>query len=756
MSAEPVLHHDRPGSTRGPVGSGSGPGSGTSTSTGPRESKATVTPNPAVAAKSRRVRTGCLTCRERHLKCDEGTPDCNNCRKSSRECKRGLRLNFIDTQVKNPPMVPPTRDWSVQFHDESRMIASEYRGGLGRYPRCAEDITPPRELEVASVPPRRQRWNHQAQAQAHTQPQPQPQPASTASYQESHPQRRKESDNFLPSMVPAPISQAPPALSVTPNRGGMLLDQYVIREDAFRRPQGHRLSDFSSLPSPCFPSGSALTPGLVPDGLMTPPTERATGEREYLSTEDEIRFMQAFTDSVAIWMDVMDKEKQFSKVLPYLALQSPMLLNALLACGAKHLSLVEGHGEDKAHYYYDEATKSLLKCLKNPDRNTAECATTAVILNVYEIMNEKPNQRMSHIAGARALIRECKWDATSPGISGACVWVNIGMEVLSCLAFNWQTAWEPDLWGLDLEFTNWTPTPRTSGSVDGDREAPLRNIEGDEELWVHRILYILAKVTNFHASIPRFQEASPHDEQARRQNRFNEWKRLKGLCDAWNSNCPRSMQPYGYSHTPSSTSLFPRVWLVKRPSILARLFYHTAMCLLAQINPMEPRDSEDNRVSQLLHAHHTCGIIAHTNDPAIASGALRSLAVAGAVLTDRQEQMEVLAIMEKRSKETGWRLGRVVTELKVTWGWESGGSTSSSRTLPGGPGLSSFLSPHIRPEDGQSPLSRTASSTPSTMKPTVNPLLANADFAKKNHPYQNWYEPPNRTAGASPQAPWPV
>lgn len=64
-----------------------------------------------VADKSKRVRTGCLTCRERHLKCDEGLPDCNNCLKSKRECKRGLRLNFLDIQVKEPPRVAPTAEW---------------------------------------------------------------------------------------------------------------------------------------------------------------------------------------------------------------------------------------------------------------------------------------------------------------------------------------------------------------------------------------------------------------------------------------------------------------------------------------------------------------------------------------------------------------------------------------------------------------------------------------------------------------------
>lgn len=54
---------------------------------------------PTTPTKAKRVRTGCLTCRERHLKCDEGVPDCLNCRKRGRECKRGLRLNFLDVNI---------------------------------------------------------------------------------------------------------------------------------------------------------------------------------------------------------------------------------------------------------------------------------------------------------------------------------------------------------------------------------------------------------------------------------------------------------------------------------------------------------------------------------------------------------------------------------------------------------------------------------------------------------------------------------
>jgi hypothetical protein len=67
---------------------------------------------PAPADKAKRVRTGCLTCRDRHLKCDEGVPICLNCSKSNRKCSRGIRLSFQEIKVENPPYIPSTEEWS--------------------------------------------------------------------------------------------------------------------------------------------------------------------------------------------------------------------------------------------------------------------------------------------------------------------------------------------------------------------------------------------------------------------------------------------------------------------------------------------------------------------------------------------------------------------------------------------------------------------------------------------------------------------
>ena len=349
----------------------------------------------------------------------------------------------------------------------------------------------------------------------------------------------------------------------------------VLRDEATRPHHAHQRSDAST--SSLMPQVTGRSPSVKgsfgenapPDGLVSPPPSEkaATGEREYLNSPEEVLYMQVFVEEVGVWMDSLDKEKHFSRLMPYRALKSPMLLNAFLACGVKHLTLVNpAYKDDKALFYYDTATTQLLRSLQNPDRDTGECATTAVVLNVYEIMSEKPAKRMSHIAGARALIRECGWDARSTGIGAACFWLNIGMEVLSCLAFNWPTAWDPDQWGVDMNFgpdsTNAPPTAAAERRDQGEGDGSNADGFGNEEIWVHRIFYIVAKIANFRATIPKFQEASPHDEQIRLGNRLAQWQELKRLCDTWNNSCPRTMHPFGYLY-PSQTrskSAFPNVW----------------------------------------------------------------------------------------------------------------------------------------------------------------------------------------------------
>ncbi|KLO99046.1 regulatory protein for the arginine catabolic pathway [Fusarium fujikuroi] len=706
--------------------------------------------------KGKRVRTGCLTCRERHLKCDEAVPDCMNCRKRGRECKRGVRLNFLDVNLHRPPDIPSPGGWEVEFQDESRDIASEYQGGLGRYAPYASEIVEDSDGRHETVYP------------------------ATA----THIQGIDASADRLQPGAQHRFNYSQDNAAAGPSKNSRFKTDTGIKLELNENEHG-TLSDASHIATPSSSTKAVVTPRaeVFPEQLMamrnrplarqtlseeaenliipqldTPPRiERPLVEqafeddhmqpsatqsnesvgRNILTSAEEIHYMQVFVEEVAVWMDSFNREKHFTRSIPYHALRSTMLLNALLACGVKHTSLAAPDNHEKALFYYNTATTQLLRSLQNPDRNTAECATTAIVLNVYEIMCEKPAQRMSHIAGSRALVRECGWDARSTGIGLACFWLNIGIEVLNCLATNWQTTWSPDEWGMSL----------------GSRSNNQDDEDEDEQVWVHRALYIIAKVANFRATASRPDDISPHNEQTWVRNRLSQWYELRNLCEGWNIHCPRKMRPFGYVKAEKSTtkSLFPGIWMIQREATIGQLLSHTAHCILSQTHPLEsPGSSERLRFLQLQHAYQVCGIVAHTTDKGVATVAIRCLAIAAAVLTNPDEQDEILEVLDRFNSTNGWRLGAVEMELKREWGWERMKMPTSSPKTENS--QDSVISAVRRASMSLTP-SRIL--TPPVMGPVgtkipVNPLSF-ADFKLPNHPYQNWYEPPSRSSSFNPQ-----
>lgn len=179
--------------------------------------------------------------------------------------------------------------------------------------------------------------------------------------------------------------------------------------------------------------------------------------------------------------------------------------------------------------------------------------------------------------------------------------------------------------------------------------------------------------------------------------------------------------------------------LIKRATIVGRLFYHTAMCLLPQIHPLMSKEVEEMRTMQLHHAHQICGIVAHVKDRGVASVALRSLAIAAECLVIRREQEEVLEIFEKIRTETGWKVGFLNKELKNKWGWQEDQTQHQMGTQQ--PSLAQFFPPSTTqaPSVSLAP----APPPPMPMPSRIQNPLATADFSLPNHPYQQHYQPPN-------------
>lgn len=224
-----------------------------------------------------------------------------------------------------------------------------------------------------------------------------------------------------------------------------------------------------------------------------------------------------------------------------------MLSNAFMACAARHIQPLDPMcGEDKASYLYDTVSQELLALLQDPERDSALCVTTAILLGVYEMMCSRGLHGMYHVSDARAVIKEFHWDARTPGLGGASFWLDVSMELLTCLQSNWTMSWDPDTWGVDLNL-----------------DETQSNLAGDEELWARRMVYICAKVSNFRAFTSQFPILNHEGSELEIKQRGDQWALYRRWCYQWAENVPRSMEPLGLFHSFHNgllSSAFPEVW----------------------------------------------------------------------------------------------------------------------------------------------------------------------------------------------------
>ena len=82
---------------------------------------------------------------------------------------------------------------------------------------------------------------------------------------------------------------------------------------------------------------------------------------------------------------------------------------------------------------------------------------------------------------------------------------------------------------------------------------------------------------------------------------------------------------------------------------------------------MHAHPSEKHDELKLFSANSICGIMAHTEDSAVASVGLPALRVAGECLTRRDQQNEFLDLLDQIRKETGWQISGWKDELMIVW-----------------------------------------------------------------------------------------
>ncbi|KAL2819512.1 hypothetical protein BJX63DRAFT_11958 [Aspergillus granulosus] len=464
-----------------------------------------------------RTSTGCLTCRERRVKCDDGKPSCLRCSKSGRVCRyrqpaeqqkkveearhaangtgTGTTLGVVQEQpsVDTPYFQPPT--------DAS--ISLQLNGQNDTSPQSSLDLgfsAPPLALGERSL------LNISSPFEWYD---------LLARDAISNIQRLNEASSGEPrwnfpeitlSRKPSPAPESFPASS-----------EQRRDEEGIKAP----VLDYHHVSEPWN-----------------------TAYRIGLSAVDLI-FLRYYTEVVGPILDLFDPDRHFTNVVPHLGLRNTGLLKSILAVGAKHMSLdVSGdhaapHNPNSpgsladhlapAHMatnYYYETLQYLSQTLLYPSyADSREILATSTMISTYEMFDADTSSTSGdwerHLRGSFWIQRSQDNDGESAdGLRRAVWWAWLRQDIWA--AFR---AGRPTL-------TIWRARKK------------LEDLNSDE--LANRIIYICAKCVEFAAS----DKTAPNSQDPRL--RIEQGDRLLRALDDWYRVLPISYQPVTVAMDPAS------------------------------------------------------------------------------------------------------------------------------------------------------------------------------------------------------------
>ncbi|PYH96016.1 C6 finger domain protein [Aspergillus ellipticus CBS 707.79] len=410
----------------------------------------------------KRTKTGCLTCRQRRIKCGEEKPICNNCIKSKRDCKGyGPRLVFKDPlgitgpgmsqqttfSSQKPPGPPPGEHIghtaSQQLHGgPSQPVLAPKPAMPLALEQPLSSITVPalREFQGPSAAPVHeptiQRWSHTLPVQ---EPSIAYRPLDTLTLLDQQRQELSASldtDYRTDTRTPSQQGTWIPAAELSHSNllhgqdhpeddgeddyydvesdeeqhGQTLVQNYnqlsLIMASANRDQQ--QLRSFTTyLNEPNILGSYAPTYGSSP--LNNPKTARiflhfihATGPSLSVFERHPIDPSTMLGTPVP-----MSQQGLWTYTLPLKALENQALLQAILAVSSLHVSFLQEAPPTVSLKHYHYALRRVSTAVGLPTRRKQITTLAAtLLLGYYEVMGADHSKWNSHVAGSAQLVRE--------------------------------------------------------------------------------------------------------------------------------------------------------------------------------------------------------------------------------------------------------------------------------------------------------------------------------------------------------------
>lgn len=280
--------------------------------------------------------------------------------------------------------------------------------------------------------------------------------------------------------------------------------------------------------------------GFSFESPITYPEVRAGGT---LSDPSEAKLLRHWVEKLASSFDLTDPLCYFRTVIPQRALNEPVLLNAIFAASARHLSRVDKSVDPYLSDRYHQQCIELLIPMLNDDSaalNENLLASTVILRYLDEtdasVSEHVTLDNSGHLIGIHTLIIAQESSAVLGGIRQAAFWVGLRQGIY--LAFVKQQSIIPPLQhcNVDRSFTS-----------------------ADEATWANRIIVKCAEVIRY---------CFTQDEHERTPARYLE---LRQYCEDWLKCTPPSYNPIYYQDM-NETNVFPEIMYLSDATGISQLY----------------------------------------------------------------------------------------------------------------------------------------------------------------------------------------
>ncbi|SMR56775.1 unnamed protein product [Zymoseptoria tritici ST99CH_1E4] len=674
----------------------------------------------------------CDRCRERRVKCDKRLPACLRCEKLGKPC--------------------PGYDKKRKFVDEGITLRKKYQATNERPSSSDQNFANPPSTGPASAGPSlvTTPQNVPSSETAHvSQP---PGGLLRPKLEQSSPAALPSGDAFTqePPLVPPvePMLMNDPILFPVPDDAMLDIlwkDQtydpewFDLEPEKYYSLAGNTCGFIPNIPNivdevdqsgylmgntaSVTPLSTALgSTGIFSDSnLWNPDSQLQTSALITHERDHEMAFLvRHFTECLGPWMDLFDKDKHFTHLVPLKALRDALLRNAIAAVAAKQLGRVKGAKpfvglqaqrpsamevlDDnvevdwyyKAANYYDKAIafsrqylQAVSGSLEQPSTpntqmalsmaNSDDLLVAVSLFSLYESLDNFDAGWIQHLVGLKSLLTAVTpaqqvQNQITPSLTVgrlASFWNFARADYQAAYINHQATLLDTDdvgLWnscGLEI-----SESGELYKSTDYVRNDPSHSRDL-AELVAHTLLWLVLKVMNYLANTD--EKPSVRQEQ---------WKTLTRQLDHWYGNLPATYQPCATIRHPRRSSSGARsplteVFFSIDVCAAALQLYHFARIQLLLHRPLEDQAGQVSRLKAyrevsteaIAHAHEIIGIALGRPHPAIRVEMLLPLGIAGACLEADEERTIVLELLEAIEKDTGCSTEARRSETQFQWGW---------------------------------------------------------------------------------------